>query len=437
MKKVKRKTNKKKKLWEIIFMYASIASIFIIISIYAYRTIYYYKQFNRVPETAKFVDVLTNKKNIVYFNDGLYKEEDNNYFYYGKNVNNYLMYEGLLWRIIGIDKTGIKLISDENLTNLVWGNKTDFASSVIYNWLNKNDYLKNIRDNEKTLNNDWCNSSIDVTKYECKDNTSAKIGLISTDDFIKAGSDKSYLNNGTYYWTINTDKDKLAYYVHTEGGINNQVGEGDLLYSYGVRPVIYIDKNLDYIDGDGSINNPYIVTNSMITSLKTSFIGSYISYNKYNFRVLEQGEEYTKLILDGYLTNDNNEPVKVTYDKVKNSLDTFIKKFNSDDLGKTKFNKTEYNNVNNYDYSKTYDSYDASIGLPVVGDLFINDYKDCWLDTYYNKSQDLIYTVSDNSTLLADLASNEDNVRPIIVLKNSLNILDGKGTRDNPYVIGN
>ena len=63
---------KKLKKWEKIFIIMSIIIIFIIIGIYAYRLVFYYKKTNIIPENAKLKDVITNQVNIVYSGDGLY-----------------------------------------------------------------------------------------------------------------------------------------------------------------------------------------------------------------------------------------------------------------------------------------------------------------------------------------------------------------------------
>ncbi len=331
MRKVRKKVNNKKgKVWERPFVYLSITCIVIIVAIYAYRLFHYHYEFNHIEPAAKFIDIISNKKNIVYHGDGLYKEDDG-YYYYGKDVNNYLTYEGLLWRIIAIDDKYIKLITDENLTNLVWGNNNTYNDSIINKWLNKDGFMNSIINSDKVLDTSWCNKAINLNKYECIETTNGKVGLITTQEYLKAGGDKSYLNNKSYFWTINTSNDNKAYYIHSEGGINNDIGNDTSLYSYGIRPVINIASSSDYISGDGSLNKPYVIANTMITTLKTAPVGSYIKYNDYQFRVSMQGDDYTKLIYDGYLKN-NNEAIKVTYDNINSYIkNNFMKEFNEAD----------------------------------------------------------------------------------------------------------
>ena len=46
------------------------------------------------------------------------------------------------------------------------------------------------------------------------------IGLLSIKDYLNAGGKDGYLNNSEYFWTSNTSENK-AYYVFSDGGINN------------------------------------------------------------------------------------------------------------------------------------------------------------------------------------------------------------------------
>ena len=50
---------------------------------------------------------------IVTSGDGLYDNGDGQYIYKGENPDNYIEFEGIIWRILRFDTTGIKIISDE------------------------------------------------------------------------------------------------------------------------------------------------------------------------------------------------------------------------------------------------------------------------------------------------------------------------------------
>ena len=331
-----KKEKTKLKLWEKIFIITNIVIILLTISIYAYRTIHYYKKLNYVESNHNLLEKI--KSNITYKGDGLYKKDEDNYYYNGKEVNNYLSFSGRLWRMIGIDKTGIKLITEDNQTLLVWGNNTNFENSIINNWLNKDIFIKTLSNKEKIVPALWCNAGIDINNYNCSENKEYLVGLITTDEYLKAGGINSYLNTNSYFWTLNTSSDNKAYYIHNGGGINNDLGSNEILYSYGVRPVIYLNANVNYLSGNGTKENPYIIEENNNVKLNKHNIGEYVNYSNYNFRILETSEEYTKLIMDGIIMDEENE-LKINYDKVDNYLNNeFINKLNKNSLVEVNFN---------------------------------------------------------------------------------------------------
>ena len=433
---MKKRIKKRTKLWEKIFVIASIIVIIVIIGIYAYRTIYYYKKTNITPEGAKLIDIVANQMNVVYSGDGLYKDKDTNeFYYYGKNVDNYLLYNGLLWRIISSNDNGLKIITDDSITSLVWGKEASYEKSSIYKWLNE-DVFQNILPDDIPSSN-WCNNAIDINSYSCSTFVSAKIGLITTKEYLLSGGINSYLNNNTYFWTLNESTDLKAYYVHSEGGINNEVSSGSNYYSYGVRPVINLSKDTPYLSGTGTQNDPYTTEDNQEIALNDHSIGTYVRYQGYTWKVSEITDTYTKLILDGYLMDENKEKVKLSYNKVNSYLnDTFLTKLNKDNLVKLDFIVTEYNNSTSYNYQNKKNTISSYVALPKVSDLFITEYDNVWLNTYANTSQKLVYTTNKSSSLFADLESSENYLRPVIALKNGLIIASGNGTKDNPFTLG-
>lgn len=404
------------KRWEKIYIICNIVVIIFIISIYTYRMVYYYKKMNVVVKDSSLVDILENK--VVYSGDGLYKEDDN-YYFKGKNVDNYVYYYGNLYRIVSVTNDGIKLISNDSVTSMVYGVNKVFSTSNIYKYLNDT-FSKTI---EGVKNSSWCNMNIDIDNYKCDEYIDGLIGLITTEEYLLSGGVNSYLNNGKYYWTINTSDNK-AYYVHSKGGINNNVSEEDY-YSYGVRPVFIIDRNIHNISGTGTSDDPYILTSNTMVDLGSHYVGSYVKINDKTFRILSIESDYVRLIYDGVLD-------KKTYsDSIKYINNKFISEY-KDILTLGKCVISEYSVGTNYLLKET--STNSYACLPNALDLFILDYNNIWLNTKYNNN--LMYTVS-NDSLFADLTSNLNYVRPIINVKKDLIISGGKGTKSEPLVVGN
>ncbi len=422
--KEKKKLTKKEK----IFIFCNIAIILGIIGFYAYRTIYYYKQTHDIKDNITLKEKLTSVDNIVYQKDGLY-EKDGIYYYKGEEVNNYLFYAGRMFRIIGIDN-GIKVIEDDILTNLVSGINNPYEESTLHKWLDK--YLNTFKDYELFLKeNSFCNESINIDNYDCKTKNNYYVGLLDIKEYLNAGGKNSYLNNNSYYWTINYNDNNQFFYVNDEGNINNINNKEENYYSYGIRPVITLNENVSYIGGSGIINDPFMIEENDNALLKDNSIGSYVKYQDYTFRIIDIDDKGISLIMDGVLDKE------LAYNDVLKYLNNdFIKELNKDDLVKRDYIINEYNYNNKYDYEKAISNNNNYITIPNVGDLYLNDYQNYWLNTISDNKLGLYYTVDDNMMFFGDLKSNKHKIRPIIKLKNDMIVTDGNGTKDNPLIVG-
>ena len=92
-----------------------------------------------------------------------------------------------------------------------------------------------------------------------------KIGLISLDEVIFAGeintANKSfYLYNGQNYWTMSPGLWNSSHgfiFAFSSDGYFNTVYVANS--TFGLRPVINLRSDITFSDGDGTLNNPYIV----------------------------------------------------------------------------------------------------------------------------------------------------------------------------------
>ena len=311
-----KKDKKKLKIWEKIFIIFNIIFIIACIGFYAYRLVYFYRKEHTILIDNKLAVFLTNQT--VYKGDGLYQDqEDKNYYYYkGKINNNYVWYSGRLWRIVSIDKEHIKLITEENQTSLVWGYKQNYNNSYIKDWLNRTDngsFLKSLDNCDKILEkSNYCIDEISEDNITCNKKEEMTVGLLSISEYLLAGGKDSYLNNNSYWWTINTAKDNKVWYVFSEGGINNKSFDKDVYYSYGVRPTITISNSAIKYSGNGTKNNPYVILNNSAVNLSIKSVGSYINYGNYTWRIQGQYDNYTKLIMDGILHIENKEYTQIS-----------------------------------------------------------------------------------------------------------------------------
>lgn len=148
-------------------------------------------------------------------NSQVYKDENNNLHYYGKNVDNYIKYNEELYRIVGVFDGKIQIISEANSL----GNYNNYLGS----YLSVENFLGSY-DKEEILNKD------NAYKYE------------------------GWLLLDKEYW-LSDQNGNDAYYANTESGINT-INRNTNLY------LRYVYDILDgiYIGGDGTINNPYEVS---------------------------------------------------------------------------------------------------------------------------------------------------------------------------------
>ena len=437
MKKNKKNREKKPmKDWEKKFIFFNILTIFIICSIYSYKLIHYYRLEHKQSflTTNNLYETLKNKP-ITYNNSGLYKI-DNNYYYKGKVTDNYLYYSARLWRIISFNDNGIKLITEDTQTSMVWSTENNYKNSYIYNWLNITDkehsgiFLNSLNNYKNYLiKHSWCTDIVTKDNQTCNDTLNDYVGLISIEEYLKAGGIESYLNNNNYFWTINASENNV-WYIFDKGGINDETNDDTGYHSYGVRPSIVLDINTPLYKGDGTKDNPYIIENDNSVILNHKSTGSYIKYNDNLFRIIEKNDDYIKLTLAYHL-----EDSKVNYNNINQYLNNvLLNKLKKNNLVKCPFYGGNYNKDNNYDYKEIYNKKEYSyIGLPSVTELFITDDSDIWLNNYNNNS--LIYTTNSLGRLFLDNKDNLHYLKPSICIKSNITITSGSGTSTDPYLL--
>ncbi len=99
------------------------------------------------------------------------------------------------------------------------------------------------------------------------------VGLITSDEVVMAGG-SGYINNkfspldnyflytDSWYWTMSPSflrNSSIANVIRIRNNDGN-MSAIDLSGSGGIRPVISLQLNATYLTGDGTINNPYLIT---------------------------------------------------------------------------------------------------------------------------------------------------------------------------------
>lgn len=237
-------------------------------------------------------------------NEGLLVSEDElgqTYYFRGSVDNNYVKMNNLMFRIVRINGDGsVRLVLDktlednsyylrrinktnEYLNNMIFDNSD--IKKVLDEWYNTNllsvdNYIASSNfcyDNAFYLQNEseYFTNSYDriyvsnAASLNCQEGIYVgKVGLLSIDEVIYAGASKDDTNNSYYlynpsilnnWWTmssskVNAQSNNVNNYLITSGGGIDL--EGKLNSSYGIRPVISLNKSVK-VSGMGTLENPY------------------------------------------------------------------------------------------------------------------------------------------------------------------------------------
>lgn len=435
--KVKRKINPKKLFCFISFVFLTTCCLW-----YGGRFIYFYIE-NEKELNQKETNLSTNSLVQTIINNSDLKNVNNEQYFYNDSNNNYLKYSNIIWRIIKIDKENtIYLISDNILTTL---NNTN--DNYIFKWLNSSEELntgilqKNLNNPSEYLTNyKVCNDEVtDLNNLECnKTNSNNLIGLLSIVDYINTGGEKSFINNQKYTYLNNKNNNNQLWYINDEGKLGTATSE-DI---YGIKPVIRLNKDLKIINGNGTSNNPYTIEE------ETTLFGSYVKLGEDTWRVYDVENENIKLILNNYLTI-NNEKISKTYsnnnyyhnDTIYSSLayylnNTYLNTLSYKEIiNNTTWPNYYYSSETNYNYQEILTKkIDTKVSLISIGDVLLNDnnLENFFTNTGTNSTSNQIYTIDNNGTLNKKTVTNTNNIVPCISINKNI-LTKGQGTIDNPY----
>lgn len=452
----RRKLNK-----NIIFIMLSIIFITFFIVLYGVRFVHYYKLEHPKSNghvVTYFSSILTaSLKNSTTDTGLFYDTEKEEYYYKGKTNNNYIWYSGFLWRIVSISKDNkIKLITDKSSTILNYGEE-EYDNSYLNHWLNQKEFVDNSgvfdnflyeKDKYLTLTTICDDKFDDISSLSCdKTSTNNLVSLISLYEYNRAGGINSFMNTEEYLWTINTNTENNPWYIYTTGGVNVESEKSTKFY--GVKPVVTLKENLVISSGSGTYEKPYIIADDNDSTLSNRMVGEYISFENYTWRIIEKTDTAVKIAMEGFIKDGENELTKA-FSTSKNTADikdttsivyylnnTFYKSFeNKEYVQKGSYNITAVD-VRNFDY-KIFNTknIEANVGLVSLTDLFSTNYKDYYLFNSSVDASDLVYLVNETGVLFGEKYSTKKHVRPVLYLDNTLLALGGKGTYNEPYILG-
>lgn len=428
----------KRRIFANIFIGVSITFLTALVVIYGGRFIYYYRNSHIKEEVGQtlLVDVI----NSLSYNGSMIKE-NNNIYYSGNIMNNYLYYSNRYYRIIGVEDGNIVLVDNDISTILPYNN--EYKTSDINKWLNKSDeentgiYYNSLVEPDKYLTTTkTCLDNYSGENLTCENYVENNVGLLSLNQYLRANVNGNYLNKNSYFWFSNKDLEEHNWYIDYKNEIS--ITNSDSLY--GVRPVITLKSDTIYYGGSGTEVEPYLISSEdaeIFGDIKTGNIGigSYIVFDDTKWRVIGSDEDTYKIVSVDSVDQRSfsNKSNKIDL-KNKNSLIYYL---NNEYYDENKLIKKGIFNISSYEESyldKYNEQQELYVGLLEIGDLYPNDLDNTYTLTNTGR-KGTIFKVT-NGRLYSDSYLTENEVRPVIFIDKSIKVISGYGTLDNPYEVG-
>lgn len=436
----------KKELIQKIFCYVSFVFLFSCCVFYGTRFIKFYLESKEKQNIEKNTLVKVIKENN--YNNDNFKSINNVKYFINNSDNNYILYSNILWRIIKVNEdNSLTVISDSSLTSLAYGENVEYTNSYINKWLNKSEdeysgiLEKHLNKTETYLQKtSTCLDKINtLDNKECQNvSTDNYISLLSTSDFVNIGNKESYVINNEYFYLNNTTEEFKIWYIDNEGQVTTNNGK-DII---GIRPVITIKANIEYIDGNGTKDNPYKIEK------ENGYFGSYVKLDNQLWRIYQVNETEVRLVLNDYL-KVNNTPLKYNYStnnnstyntKTENSIayylnNTFLNSLSyKNKINTVKWSNGYYGSATNLDYTEALKNTTKSkIASISIGDIRLNNELDNYLTLTGTKLKGtLIYTINSNQKLFTKTVSTKVNVIPTISINKDL-LTKGTGLYNEPF----
>ena len=385
---------------------------------------------NKSDKKDTSVATLTNtlsKTAPVYSGDGLYSNSGE-YVFKGKDVNNYLKYSNMLWRIIRTNGDGtIDLVLNESINSLPWSStKTTYIDSDIHKYLNK--YFVKYLDNEYLEKVSVCTDEVnDLKSYKCDNkSTDDYVRLLTLEEFLDSKNDESYLSDtSSAIWLSTTSKDR----VWKISGNNATLGDASNFLQ--VKPVIKIKGDLAVLSGNGTKENPYKIKEDK----EGVQVGSYVKLGNDTYVVYDNSNNKLKMASTNVLPNIMFNPKVALFDvKTNGTLGWYLNTiyYNTLPYKDLLVNAEWYNGhyTNSYENSFTAKVV-AKVGILDMAALkFDNEVTDYYISNSLNRKSVLVYSNESYGIQPRD----RKNVRTTICILNK-KVVSGTGSKTDPFIL--
>lgn len=380
--------------------------------------------------------------------------------YKGQVNNNYILFSGMLFRIVSLDNDNVKIVTEKDISSVNYDGIND--------WLNY--FYDHIADSSKKLivKNKYCSNKIETedinTNTECTKMTENKsVHILSNKDINESRDETgdSYLFSDTINWISNEYSDEYAWatkYDFIPYQSSTQFYGFSKSYNFSVRPVLTIKGDTLIVSGDGTENNPYTIGDltkgKSDEYISTRVSGEYIIYSGHLWRIIEtSNDEYTKVIaekpidlLENSLIKYETEDAEKIYNPTqKGNIGYTINQKTSDTISEELFATKEisvpiYKAEALYGKETETKKYKVKFSAPNMYELFSgvqdNTGKGYWLINS-SKEEFRKYVVSNLGIVMYEKLVDhyETYIRPVGYLDRRVKIVSGTGTKQDPYKI--
>ena len=409
-------------------------------------------------------------------------------FITGQYPNNYIWYSGKLWRAVSVNNEAntVKLVTQWNISAIPYSpdNQTAFEGSYMESWLNDttvDGFLGNLREPEKYIVTDakW-NATEDATSLGSITRPSDDgaivedaVGLINIYEYQSSyhGTTYSsgYLSNGLNWYSLTPYSSSYIRTVTRNGYVSNY---GSPASMSGIRPSINLKSNVNIVNGDGTIENPYRIegdndTNLSGILLKDRYSGEYIQFgigenNLYRIVSHENGTG-TKIVSAEPLKNlDTGTFIESAFgsNAIFSSANTVGSFLNGEYLtsyvendyanmieddttwylgplgeGSLSYKLAKYKDISMSDYTT---STNAKVGLLRIGEIMLGQFDRVENNTGYwtlTNGSGFVYFSSSAGGGGENGPSASRGIKPALNLKSNVVITGGIGTKNNPFTI--
>lgn len=391
-----------------------------------------------------------------------------------ENLKNYVWYSGKLWRIVALNNNGtIKMVTDNSITAIAWGDVSTYEDSYMYRWL-KEEFLSTLYRYKNMLVLDYPWNATAATENTKPANITIVESPVGALNAYEVGQSNGYLSNG-YSWMTMTPYDGPSSIWFVDYGLSKMSVVG----TYGVRPSINLVSSTRISEGEGTFDNPYRLAGDIEKALSNELLntrmsGEYIKFNETTYRIVGvekiNNQKFTKITMADYSKNNNSINTSQIFsgsDTITeinftekygiglylknwyNDMPTIYKKMIATDQDGILWYQGPENGVgNDYTKSKSGIGISAKIGLPYLGEVFSSQFGSgpensisTWLMTKGSTSWVWVNNKY-NADQVGSPVSVPCGVRPSMYLKSVVKIGDtngdgdfGDGTIEHPYEI--